>query len=114
MEAVLGERDLKAGVQSSELVGVGNMASASIQEKPLFVHEALEPELDERGRTQDPLGSIGLVNRDGETAGGKAKGNTGRTWDIPLAEPHRRNKRFEAIGQGLARGRVQPGDHKRV
>ena len=37
VEAVLGERDLKARVQGTELVGVGEMPSTGIEGNPLFV-----------------------------------------------------------------------------
>ena len=93
------------------------MASPEIKEFSNFVHEALESGLHEWGGSQDGLAPIGLANRDGETAGGKAEGDergSGNLTPRTDSETHGRNERFETIGQRLARGCAETWDDKRV
>ena len=102
VEAVLRKGNFKAGVHRTELVNILEMSSAPIKDVSLFVHEALESRLHERGRSQDRFGPIRLTNSDGETARGEPEGNArcGR-WSTggAVRKAQRWSERFEAIGE---------------
>ena len=101
VEAVLDELNFKARVHGTELVGIADMAPAFIKEHTLVVHEAFEPGLHERGRSQDRFSPIRVMNLHGETTRGKPEGDERRGGKVAtrtVPETHGRNERFEAIG----------------